>query len=158
MKEGARVAYIGEPPEKGFAVGDEGRIIAMAGSGAHVQWASGEHSGEISITRLDDLTPIKRQARSFADTDGLLVTVAVRDEYINGGASGLLNALNDEGHMANWSQYAEDALQLVATRIRQDPSMAEVVAQLDDEEAEEVIATATLVLLRDAFSVSEATE
>jgi len=150
IPEGARVSYCGDGGD-GLVIDDKGKVLSAAGSGSHVMWSTGKRKGEITLTANVDLVATRTVAYEDDLDSGGLVSVAVRDTYDSGGEVALLNALNEEGHLATFAPIAEEALQMVASRIRQDPSIREVLAQLDDDEGSGFVALAASVLLRDAF-------
>jgi hypothetical protein len=103
------------------------------------------------VTDLD-VVASGHAARTYDDLDsGVLVTIAVRDTFDSQGQVGLLNALNEEGHLATFASIAEEAMHTVAARLRQDPSITEVLAHLDPEEGAEFVSFTASILLRDAF-------
>lgn len=153
IREGAKVSYVGDGDDD-LAVGDRGKVISVAGSSAsHVLWSTGKRLGQITLCDDADLVATPKAAALTYDglDSGSLVTIAVRDTYDAAGEVGLLNALNDEGHLASLSQIAEEAVQIVASRLRTDPSMTEVLASLEPEEASAFVSFTASVLLRDAF-------
>lgn len=154
-REGQRVAFVGDPQD-GLQVGDCGKVLSSAEEGSHVLWSSGSRTGEVFLVENLDLVTSGATPRTYDDLDsGSLVTIAVRDVYEGMGHVGLLNALNDEGHLATFAPIAEEAMQMVAARIRQDPSIGEVLASLDSDEGQEFVTLAVSVLLRDAFGYEE---
>lgn len=156
IREGKKVSYVGDG-EDGVVIGDVGKVVADAGDASHVRWASGSREGQITLVPDLDLVVARATSHVLADSmETALVSVAVRDVYDSAGEAGLLNALNDEGHLATFSQIAEEAQQIVATRLRTDPSMVEVLARLEPEEASEFITFTASVLLRDAFGGTDA--
>jgi len=152
IREGARVSYVGESPT--LAIGDEGRVVAASGHASHVRWISGARTGSIDLVGNDDLVVATRTG-TLADVvdDSLssvaLVHIAVRDTYDLEGPLGLLNAFSEDGHLASLSELAEDALESVSSRLRNDPTMAEVLARLDPEEQDAFVTLTANVLLRD---------
>lgn len=149
--EGEVVAYAGEGDD-GLAVDDRGKVLSAAGSGSHVMWSTGQRAGEITLTSNMDLIALRRPAvRDDSFESSGIVAFAVRDTYDRRGEAGLVNALIEEGHFATLVPVAEEALQLVSSRLREDPSMREVLGQLDPEEGAEFIYLAASVLLRDSF-------
>lgn len=151
IAEGSRVSYVGDD---GIFVGDHGKVISNAGTGSHVLWSDGSRAGEITLESDYDLVVTQGAKITYNDSlDSALVTVAVRETYDTGGSVALLNALNDEGHLASFSTIAEEAMRLVASRIREDPSFTEVLAHLDDEEGADLVGLAASALLRDAFAM-----
>lgn len=149
IREGSKVSYVGE--DSLLAVGDVGKVIASVGEGSHVLWATGACTGEIILVPDMDLVTGVKTVVTETIWDGPLVTVAVRDTFDMGGNAALLNALNEEGHLAAFSTFAEEALASVAAKIHTDPSMREALSHLEPEEQDEFISFAAAVLLRDAF-------
>jgi hypothetical protein len=148
-RDGQKVSYVGDDEQ--VAVGDVGQILTVAGRHSHVVWRSGASSGEVTFTPNADLV-VQGAAKDWDDSlDTPLVAVSVRDVYDHRGPMALLSALSEDGHLTNFGAISEEALQFVAGKIREDPSMHEVLAQLQPDEAEEVITVATAVVMRDAF-------
>jgi hypothetical protein len=157
IREGAKVSYVGYPDEAGLAVGDRGKVISASGESSHVRWESGTRTGSISLVEnMDLVVGASAPARTYDAFEGQsLVTVAVRDTYDAAGPVALLNALNEEGHLATFAAIAESALEQVAAQITQDPSMREVLGHLEPEEQAGFVTLAAGVLLRDAFGSPE---
>lgn len=150
-REGQRVAYCGDP-EAGLDVGDRGKVLSCSTDSSHVLWATGARSGEITLVPNFDLVASQGGERTYDDLHtGSLVTIAVRDVWDGQGKVGLLNALNEEGHLATFASIAEEALQRVAATLRTDPSIIEVLGSLEPEEGDEFVTFTAAVLLRDAF-------
>lgn len=159
MRDGQRVSYIGEPRD-GMEMGDRGQVLACDSHASHVMWSTGAKTGQVLLMDNLDITPAgsRTTAASVVD-DGLddsldvgsLGVTAAREWFDDQGEVGVLNAMAEAGHLSSFAAIAEEARDLVAGRIRTDPSMRAVVAQLDDEEGEAVIRLATVALLRDAF-------
>lgn len=150
-REGQRVAFCGDPLD-GLQVGDRGKVLSSAEAGSHVLWSTGSRTGEVTLVENFDLVASAHAPRSYDGLDaGSLVTIAVRDVYDGQGHVGLLNALNEEGHLATFAPIAEEAMHMVSQRIRQDPSIREVLAHLDSDEGADFVSLAASVLLRDAF-------
>jgi hypothetical protein len=152
IPEGQRVAYIGEPTEV-LSVDDRGRVVQAAGQGSHVQWTTGPAKGQITLESNLDLVGIRQEVQgSDDDIGGPLITFAVRDTYERDGTTGLLNALNRDGHLVFFESLAIEAVELIQSSIRTDASFRPILAQLSAGEAQDLIALATSILLRDAFS------
>lgn len=152
-REGQRVSYVGDG-EGGLEVGDRGKVVSSDGSACHVLWTTGVRAGQVMFHKDFDLVASNQGPRNLSELDDFaapLVSFAVRDIHDRHGNSGLLNALNEDGHLAAFSRLAEDAIQTVASGVREDPSIQEVLSQLDDEDGDEFVMFATLTLLRDAF-------
>jgi hypothetical protein len=150
IPEGERVAYIGEP-RGGLDVDDRGRVVSAAGSGSHVQWATGPAKGQITLESNSDLVSVRSRDADDDNLDGPIVSIAVRDTYEREGTTGLLNALNRDGHLAFFEEVAREAVHVVQSSIRNDPSFRPILAQLSADEASELINLSTATLLRDAF-------
>lgn len=153
LREGQRVSYVGDGGD-GLAIGDRGKVVSSEGETCHVLWTTGSRAGQILFHRDYDLVVSAQGQRNLSDLDDFaapLVSFSVRDTHDRYGNSGLLNALNEDGHLAAFARLAEDAIQAVASGVREDPSIQEVLSQLDDEDGDEFVMFATLTLLRDAF-------
>jgi len=156
--EGQKVRYVGEDVTVG--VGTVGRVVAAAGSGQHVQWMEGARQGSIDLVAVDDLVPyvanseIYREATVANDFDDALgvpsmVSFSVRETYDTYGEDGLLNALDEHGHLATLAEYATDAIGKIASGLRSDPAFSSVLSQLDDSEAESLLVRVAINLLSD---------
>src|SRR5690606_9284029 len=157
FREGQRVAYVGDG-DHDLLPGDRGKVASAERDASHVLWTTGAQAGNIIFHSNFDLISEGKGSRptTVDSLDGPLVSVAVRDTFERFGSTGLLNALNDEGHLSAFSGIAEEALEMVATKVRQEPAFREVLAQLEPEEGDEVVILASLALLRDAFGEEDA--
>jgi hypothetical protein len=129
-------------------------MLAFAGrTSAHVLWSTGAFTGEAEICDIVDLQAGRVAVRSLVDDslDVPLTTIATREIYDTEGEAGVLNAMASMGHLGALATYANDALGMVATQIRHDPSFREVLSVLDDHEAEGLINLTAACLIRDAF-------
>lgn len=155
MREGAKVSYVGEGDD-GLSVGDRGKVLSDERGSSQVLWSTGARTGSITLVEDLDLVVGAKTPPTYDGFDAPgLVSVAVRDTYDTQGPVGLLNALNEEGHLATFASYAEQALESVASQITADPSMREVLAHLEPEEQGSFVTLAASVLLRDAFGGGE---
>ena len=153
MREGSKVSYTGMDAD-GVTLGDQGRVLATDGSRAEVLWYTGARTNQVTVADGYDLVVTgSRVADSLEDSleVGGLVTFSARHTYDQGGEVALLNQMAEAGHLAAFADIAEDALNLVASRLRHDASFRAVTAQLDEEEAEGVLRLASSCLIRDAF-------
>lgn len=153
------VSYVG-PDVDHLTMGDQGRVLSVSGSIGHVIWQSGDAEGQTTAHYEQDLAPVgSRQAVHEAIEDSLevggLVSFAVRDTFEQAGETGVLNAMAESGHLASFADIAEEAITLVATRIRADASFQAVLADLDPEDAEGVLRLASACLIRDAFTLED---
>lgn len=159
ITDGSRVRYIG--PEDGpLRHHDQGSVLATSGNAAHIQWRTGALAGQVLLHDIYALEPLtaRQGAVEEALDDSLdvagLGTFTARQIYDENGPSGLLNAMADAGKLAIFQDIAEDALTLVAERIRTSPSFTALAAHLDDDEADQMIRLASVALIRDAFTSS----
>ena len=155
MIEGQRIAYAGED-DPFNEVGSLGRVIAVSGTAAHVQWTSGPKTGQIDLVEQNDLVPdrptVTAQASSFdmaLDMVSPTDTIQVRATYDEQGEEGLVNALSETGHLAMFSEYVEDAISTLSSRLRQDPSLMTVLSELDSDEADGLVGRVAALLLTD---------
>lgn len=152
VNEGSRAIYVGPPSPDGLSTGDAGVVLALAShTAAHLQVGS-----RIFLVETEDLTPQSHMASRDPLDDSLevgLSTFAVRQVYDAEGSTGVINAMAQLGHLTDFGEIAEEALAMVAARIRQDPSFRAVLASLDEDEGEGVLRLAAACLVRDAFQV-----
>lgn len=160
--EGQAVSYVGDG-QQGLSLGDHGRLLAFASSSAgHVQWLDGQRRGQVTMHEFG--TEILPASKKFEATkDGLEDSLEVgpvphtsaRHVYDTEGSLGVLSMLASTGCTANFEAIADDVHAYVQGRIRQEAAVREVLAQLDDDEASELISLASRILLHDAFGETE---
>jgi hypothetical protein len=158
IQDGCRVTYtgLGEHP---LAFDDQGTVLVVSGTAAHVQWRTGALKGGVSLVDTRDLDPVsgsRPQAVENALDDSLdiagLGTFTARQIYDEGGSEALLNAMVESGHLSSFGSIAEEALTLVEGRIRASADFHAVTSHLDETEADELVRMASAALIRDAFS------
>lgn len=152
IREGCKVAYVGHPGE--VAIGDVGKVLSDQGNASHIQWLTGASKGRITGPWAHaDLVEQQSTTASIDDSldDGTLVTVAVREVYDDSGDLGLLAALNEAGHLATFTELADEAMLVVAHHIRRDPAFSAVLSALDTDEADRLVGLTASYLMRDAF-------
>jgi hypothetical protein len=160
MHDGQRVSYIG-PPNEGLVLGDHGSVLLAADHASHVIWQTGSLKGQVTLVEHDDLTPLGRKQATIDDgledslDVGSISITSAREVYEAEGEEGILNRMAQDGHLACFAAIAQEAQDLITTRIRNDPSFRALASHLDDDETESVIALGASVLLRDAFGVGE---
>jgi hypothetical protein len=148
--DGQKVAFIGSPGN-GPEIGDEGIIVDAGSTSGHVRWTTGAQTGEIHLVAYRALVAAAK-APTTVDTFGeSLLGFSPRSVYASKGASGLLNRMNREGHLVGFEEIAEDVLGLVVGRVREDPSVKEATAGLDDDVVADFVHLAAVTILRDAF-------
>lgn len=154
-REGQRVSYIGITAS-GLLLGDQGKVVSADDSGSHVKWATGSRLGAITFEDNEDLAPSGGTKTAVADElndsleYGSMSTVAARQVYDTEGASGLLTALEEAGHLASLAEAAEEAVSSVARHVRTATAFRPILAQLEPEESESLVMLTANSLLRDA--------
>lgn len=153
--EGAKVTYAGDTDPYN-EVGSNGRVVALSGTAAHVRWLDGPKTGSIDLVEQFELVEARGNSTQTvaASFDAALdmpdsAVVAVRDTYDELGEEGLLNALNEAGHLATLSGYVEEAVSTLSARVREDISLGTVLAQLESDEADSLVGRVASVLLTD---------
>lgn len=153
--EGSQVTHIGT----GELFGHTGKLLARAGHGGHVKWASGPQLGCVTMVDIDDLVPARVATRSATERDELedsldvggLSFSAVQHMQAIEGTVGVLHFAANSGYLTNFADIAEDVFLHTAGQLRQDPAFREVLAQLDENDGDALVQLATRSLLRDAF-------
>jgi hypothetical protein len=160
--EGQMVTSIGDGSD-GVPLGSHGHILALTAPGSgHVQWLSGPRTGQVSfLPDLDDTVAAssRRVQGAYSSRDGWedslevgpISTTGARHLMATGGPSNVLYSLASSGAMAETGDLAEEALALVETRLRQTASLQDHLAELDDEDRNEVYRLASRELLGQAF-------
>lgn len=155
MHNGDDVVYTGREAE-GLLPGAHGHVLSCTAAYAHVQWLDGARAGEVGLHRAEDLCPLVRPNAVTASLDdslevGSLVSLASAQEaYEETGGEGLVAHLAAQGLLAGYSQVAEEALQLIASTLQQDPVLHQLTASMDPEEADDVFRRAATALLTES--------
>lgn len=155
MHDGGKVVYAGQEHE-GLTPGTAGRVLSCTALYGHVQWLEGPHKDKVGLYPAEDLatvgrlTPDPTRSVSASLNDSLevgsLVSVAsAREAYDSMGGEGLVSHLAD--YLVSYSSLAEDALQQMISGLSQDPVIKQVIAQMDPEEAEDVLRRSAALLL-----------
>lgn len=156
--EGSAVSYTGLDGDD-LCQGDQGRVLSVSGPVVHVMWSTGAYLGDVLPVYESDLVSLAAIDDSDPLTDSLevgsLSTFSARQAYDSGGEVAVLNEMAEAGNLAVFASIAEDALSLVASRIRCDPAFHLAVAELDEDEAESVLRLASVCLVRDAFGLDD---
>lgn len=152
--EGQRVAYAGDDPLND--VGSQGKVVALSGTAAHVQWLTGPKVGSIDLVEQFEVVAAAqpRQAAAPETFDYALdmmttSSLQVRATYDESGEDGVVSALDEVGHLAMLGEHVERALGGLAGDLRGDPIFREVLAQLEPDEADTVLNRVASVLLTD---------
>jgi len=160
VHDGQIVSFAGDEGHDDLFVGDQGKVLVAEGGFAHVLWSTGSRTGDVTITDTDSLHTGQQALTISGSLDdslevGGLVTFSSRQVVDERGMSGLLDIMAEAGHLSGFLDIAEEAIGIVAHRIRHDSSIRAITAELDDDEAEVLVRTAAAALIRDAFSVDE---
>lgn len=155
MRDGQKVVYTGFG-DPNAVEGDEGRVLTASATSAHVKWAN----GQFSLVSVEDLSPagglsVEAVLEDSLEFHGGLEVISARDVYEDQGPEGLINHMASTGHLASFPQIAEDTLDSISARLRQDPVFMAIVSTLDDADADTLVRMASLVLVRDAFGLAE---
>lgn len=161
ITEGKKVAYAGDDPFQD--IGSVGRVVAMAGSGVHVMWETGPKTATLELIDINDLvergsvgvtasgTPASTSAQYDLSLEMMGPGLQVRAALDEAGTDGLITVLAESGHLAVLADYAEEAVGLMAARIRQDPGFIDVLAQLDPEEQNTLVAKVSTQMLAECI-------
>jgi hypothetical protein len=152
MRDGARVAFLGDD-----RLGDEGVVLDAGNTGSSVKW---DRTGEIRLESnrlLVEITPRDRFNESIddcLDTPGL-TTFAVAETMERSGPEGVFAQMAEEGHINLLADMAEEAIDLVASKLRRDPSFREVLGMMEDEDGDVFVRYAATHLLRENLTEEE---
>lgn len=141
LYEGQRVAYVGHDDGE-HSLGDLGVVLSAGEAGSHVKWTTGARAGAISlVSNLD----VAAQGRSV-EPEVVGVALHVQSMFDRRGARGLVSALLDEG-VIDLAGVLDEVMGSLASRVRQDPVVAEVVAHLDEDDGEAFVGATVASLL-----------
>lgn len=155
MHNGGTVRYIGDGPD-GPEFGTSGRVLSCTAAYGHVQWLEGAWRGQVGLYPAEELDSESHAHTVAASLDdslevGSLVSMASAQEaYEESGGEGLVSHLASTGYLASYSSVAEEAFQLIAARLQQDPVLRQLTTSMDPEEADEVYRVAARMLLSDS--------
>lgn len=154
IRESAKVTFTGADGE-GPTLGDQGRVLSADGGVCHVLWSTGAVAHQVTAHYESSLALAGRQVTDHGLEDSLevggLVTFSARNIFDTGGSPAVVNQMAEMGHLGSFRDIAEEAIALVAARVRQDPSVRAVTSALEDDEAEDVVRLASACLIRDSF-------
>lgn len=142
--EGQKVSYVGDSQAR--SIGDVGTVVAAGHTASWVKWPdqSMEEMAHFDISPVATIHDPDVWSPPMNHT-------SVRETMRQRGVTGVLDDLNNQGQLASFEIIAADALALITSRIRTDPHIAAIVAELDADDADELVATATRSLIRDAY-------
>lgn len=177
LREGRMATYIGE----GENFGAEAEVLSLAPNSAWVRYVTGARTGELELVDDLDLTPLESRSRYAAATEVksppvpvlpqpvMAPVTASRDELDDSldvglpmrvgaaavqqtqGTLGVLTMLAHRGDLHRLSTVVDDALIMVANRIRNDSGVCQITSQLDEDDAENLVQMASLALLHSVF-------
>lgn len=161
IAEGQRVLYAGDS-DPFNEVGSPGKVIAVSGEAAHVQWTGGPKQGSIELVEQHEIVADRQQAVASAPADEFTAVnrhsmethsarMQVRAAYDEHGESGALSALDESGVMAMLAAYAEGAHLDLLGQIHADATMRSALAGLAQDEQDVVVAKVAATLLADVL-------
>lgn len=153
--EGQAVTSIGDGSD-GIPLGTHGKILLFASDVAgHVQWAD----GSVTLVRNleEQVAPLRGQASrepSYLDDSleyGVISHTGARHALATSGMGGLLQSLASSGAFAEVGEVAEEARSYVEGQLRRSAALGAHLAELDQEDQDEVYRVASHRLLAEAF-------
>lgn len=160
--EGQMVTSIGDG-SNGVPLGTHGKILMLASADSgHVKLLSGPLAGSTAFVASlsDDMAPAGKNVRqAAAEPDfladsleyGPIQRTGARHALATGGFGSLLRTLASQGAFTEVGSAAEDAQAYVEARLRRSATLAEHLAELDDEDRHEAYRLASRQLLAEAF-------
>lgn len=163
IAEGQRVLYAGDA-DPFNEVGAPGKVIAMSGEAAHVQWTGGPKQGAIELMEPHEIVADRQQASAALGGDhayfeaslavasaGDATRMQVRASYDEHGEDGAISTLDESGVMAMLAAYAEGAHLDLLGQIHADATMRSALAGLAQDERDVVVAKVAATLLADVL-------
>lgn len=164
IREGCKVAYIGNEIA-GHAIGDDGKVIAADGERFHVAWRTGSRKGQIELMSVLDITPVSDpdavpESRSASLDDSLeygspVLSFSARRVFEESGFRGLVAALEDDGHLSTIAGRVSEMVGSIVSEVRGDAAVVQAAADLDYDEADELVSTLVAALVRGAVGQDE---
>jgi hypothetical protein len=153
---GDKVVYTGSEID-GLTPGVHGHVLSATAAYAHVQWLEGSRAGQVGLHSVDDLGEASSYSRTVAaslddclEVGSLVSLASAQEAYEETGSDGLVEHLASGGHLSAYASVAEDVLQQVTGLLQQDPVLHQLTAQMDPDEADEVLRRAAMTLLSDS--------
>jgi hypothetical protein len=160
--EGQTVTSIGDG-SNGVPLGTHARILMLASADSgHLKLLSGPQAGAtVFVASLsDEVAPAGKNVRQAAAQPdfladsleyGTLSRTGARHALATGGYGAVLQSLASAGAFAEVGSAAEDAQSYVEGQLRHSATLAEHLAELDEEDRHEVYRLASRQLLAEAF-------
>lgn len=156
MLDGLTVAYAGQPGD--LQPGDRGEVLSADYQYAHVLWHTGALTGQVRLHDTGDLdlspsmvSPVARHIEASLDDSlevGSIEITSARQTYDSSGPAGVLEQMSLGGQLDQLSDIGDEVYTLVTSRVRTSPYVRTITAQLDEEEAEEVVRMTSAALLQ----------
>jgi hypothetical protein len=151
MRDGQRVSCV-----RNDLLGSEGVVLDAGNTGCSIRWETGPRTGAVDLVAHRHLVPTEG-SRSISDEvdfslDDGLVSFPAHQVMATRGVSGVYEAMVTEGHLDHLDSVAEEALELVASRLRRDPSFRQVISAVGDDQGDHLVAYATSRFLREALA------
>lgn len=158
MHDGGRVVYAGHEQE-GLVPGMQGRVLSCTALYGHVQWLEGPHKGQVGLYPVEDLAAVGRMPSSdpgrsvsaslndSLEVGSLVSVTSAKEAYDVMGGEGLVAHLASGGYLSAYASLAEEALQQLVDGLSHDMVIRQVIAQMDPEEAEDVLRRSATLLL-----------
>lgn len=147
LSDGQKVAFVGDPYD-GHQIGDEGLVIVAGLNGSHVRWTTGDKANQITLMANLDVAPQGRVIQDRPEREERAVTSHIHTAFDRGGGMGVVAALRRDGHLEEIFDGMTDQVEAhIASCLRQQPFMREVLSRFDDSEADEVLRAAMADLL-----------
>lgn len=159
LQDGCRVEYTGHGNGP-LIPGDQGSVLVVSGHCAHVQWKTGPLADQVSLVDTVDLVLLSSRQSDIEESlsDSLEVSglgsVTARRIFDDGGSQALLSAMVEAGSLASFQDVAEDALALIAGRLRNSSSFMGITSHLDEDEIDTMVNLASTALIKDALGTS----
>lgn len=162
FREGQMVTSIGDG-SNGIPLGTHGKILMLASADSgHVKLLSGPLAGSTAFVASlsDDMAPAAGNVRQAAAQPDFLVDsleygtisrTGARHALATGGFGSLLSTLASQGAFAEVGAVAEDAQAYVEGQLRCSATLAEHLAELDEEDRHEAYRLASRQLLGEEF-------
>ena len=137
LREGAHASYVGyETGER--EVGDRCLVLSCEANHSEVKWVTGSLSGSYDRVSNIDLVADRPPARhedefTFESYSNRIVNTACLEVFERRGESGLLRALDKEGHYQGLVSQAISAISYFASSLDSDPVWSEIEDSLGEE-------------------------
>jgi hypothetical protein len=163
VQDGLIVAYAGVPGE--VQPGDQGEVLSSDYHYAHVLWRTGAMAGQVRLHDQAelDMAPSMASPRGHIEASlddslevgGTFQLTSARQAYDEDGPAGVLEVMASGGQLDMLSEVTDEVYALVTSRVRTNPYVRSITAQLDEDEAEAVVLATSASLIRDLLVPEE---